>query len=164
MLRPGDLLYLPPGAWHVAQAIGSSLALTLRAPRHSIAALSPRLFSRRMPWRRGVPLLPLSALSAGRLPEKVSSTFERAWRELRRELIALDPEELSREWYRRSSLSIAPAPGFGSPEIRPTDWLSLQAPLLYRIAKGGRRAIEDRHQGGGPKRGSAGPMPPSSTT
>jgi hypothetical protein len=31
VLTPGDVLYIPPGCWHAATAVGSSLALTLAA-------------------------------------------------------------------------------------------------------------------------------------
>ena len=48
VLRPGDVLYLPKGCWHCAQAIGHSLALTLAMESVSLldlvqAAMGPKL-------------------------------------------------------------------------------------------------------------------------
>jgi hypothetical protein len=58
-LRPGDVLYLPPGTWHRARGVGDSLALSLAASsfpfeRLMNRALSPHLVASEG-WRRNLP-------------------------------------------------------------------------------------------------------------
>ncbi|HEX2689286.1 MAG TPA: cupin domain-containing protein [Kofleriaceae bacterium] len=55
MLRPGDVLYLPPGVWHRARAVGESLhvSVTVRAANlvdRVAQLLAPLLVDPR--WRR----------------------------------------------------------------------------------------------------------------
>lgn len=38
-LRPGDVLYLPPGTWHATEALDTSIALSVSPPRATIAEL-----------------------------------------------------------------------------------------------------------------------------
>jgi ribosomal protein L16 Arg81 hydroxylase len=58
-MKPGDLLCLPAGAWHAAQAVGESLAINLYfEPRNFVEQLIPVLqsFAASNPeWRAGTP-------------------------------------------------------------------------------------------------------------
>src|SRR5262249_45003324 len=62
LLEPGDVLYIPPGAWHATSASGSghSLGLSLTCSPVNFAALAARalerVFSDRADWRRALPL------------------------------------------------------------------------------------------------------------
>ncbi|MGH8187053.1 MAG: JmjC domain-containing protein, partial [Steroidobacteraceae bacterium] len=119
VLGPGDLLCLPAGAWHGAQAIGHSLAINLAFNALSldqlvISALRERLLA--MPeWRRPIPPA-LGARSDGPVPAHVADFFAARLRELHSCVAALTPDgpELAHAWreriYSRTASASDPSP------------------------------------------------------
>jgi ribosomal protein L16 Arg81 hydroxylase len=110
-LQPGDVLYLPPGTWHRARAVGHSLHASINIRPSSVLdlvrdALAPLLDDAR--WRR----IPLGAESgvAAELAERMA--------DLRAHVAALAPDALVDAWRRRSVSSDDTAP------IRPDEVLA----------------------------------------
>ena len=106
VLEPGDLLCLPAGTWHAAEARGSSLALnmafnSLSFDHFIMSALRQRLLA--LPeWRRPIPLLPGPQMD-GSVPEPVATFFESRLREMKEsidELCANGPE-MAHAWRQR---------------------------------------------------------------
>jgi len=100
-LGPGDLLYLPPGTWHRARAVGRSLhaSLTIRAAdpfdlvRDALAPLRDDARWRRMPNGD-------AARVAGELAERLA--------ELRVAIAELSVERLAEAWQARVAPRVAP--------------------------------------------------------
>lgn len=102
-LRPGDVLYLPPGAWHEARARGSSLALTLAYERVTSAAVVRAAVLAKL---EGMPELatPAPAALAGEVTEpEVTDAFARLRDALQAAIRELDAAELNAAWQRLSS-------------------------------------------------------------
>jgi ribosomal protein L16 Arg81 hydroxylase len=115
-LRPGDVLYLPPGTWHCARAVGHSLHASLNIRPSSVLdlvhdALSPLLDDAR--WRR----LPLGA------EEEVATELAERLGELHARVAALTPEALVDAWRLRSEGGASLAP------IRPAEVLAVVAAI-----------------------------------
>ncbi len=101
VLNPGDVLYLPRGTWHRAQAIGSSLGLTLAmeslTPLDLIQrALAPHLsnnveFRSQVPgyWRRSF---------QDKIPAELERIFESTLNEIRTTLGSMTASDLYRVW------------------------------------------------------------------
>lgn len=75
-LEPGDVLSLPAGVWHSAEAIGHSLAINVAmgAPGSTWAILLPSLMravATNPDWRRPAPAVAVDCLQAGELPHAV---------------------------------------------------------------------------------------------
>jgi hypothetical protein len=101
VLNPGDVLYMPLGTWHRAQAIGSSLGLTLAmssiTPLELIqGALFP--YIRNSPELRSqVPGYSLRSMQ-DTIPPELECTFESAVNEIRAALNAITPSDLYKIW------------------------------------------------------------------
>jgi hypothetical protein len=102
LLEPGDLLYLPPGTWHKAKAVGYSLALTMASAAHSplalaqqsvLAALGSYPALHRRVW--GVDARSLTEES---VPLELLPLFAEAGAALRDWAQGLDPATLYRIW------------------------------------------------------------------
>ena len=102
-LRPGDVLYLPPGAWHEARARGSSLALTLAYERVTSAAVVRAAVLAKL---EGMVELaaPAPAALAGEVTElEVTRELARMRDALQAAMRELDLAELNAAWQRLSS-------------------------------------------------------------
>jgi ribosomal protein L16 Arg81 hydroxylase len=100
VLNPGDILYMPKGTWHRAQAIGGSLGLTLAMesvlPLELIqSALSPHL--NKVELRSQVPGYWLPSLQNG-MPAELERIFDSALSEIRRALSAMSASDLYGIW------------------------------------------------------------------
>jgi hypothetical protein len=142
-LAPGDVLVLPPGAWHKASAVGHSLAINLalnyplgRLPFFELleCALESQLTG--VPGWRALPPPTVFEPGADAMPDEVSRWFAERLDQLRAVLDQLDPRgrELAHAW--RSAVCAtgnegappAPAPR----ALRKDDVLSTPGPgLLY---------------------------------
>ena len=100
-LTPGDVLYLPPGTWHVARARGHSVALSLSPPRTPLFALFSRVLEehlgRHVAWRRDA-FTSAPFDGSGKIPEALASQFDDALADLRAALGELDPRTIHRLW------------------------------------------------------------------
>lgn len=114
-LEPGKALWLPPGAWHEACALGFSLALTFTfKPRDFAQCLLPLLASAmhaRTPWRAGIPAASADA-SASDTHRHVKHYFRSRLNELRDYLNGIDENDpqLWEAWGRGVTDTIHHAP------------------------------------------------------
>jgi ribosomal protein L16 Arg81 hydroxylase len=100
VLNPGDVLYMPKGTWHRAQAIGGSLGLTLAmesvVPLELIqAALLTHM--NKVEFRSQVPGYWWRSAQNG-MPPELERTLEAALRELRATVNSLTPADLYAVW------------------------------------------------------------------
>lgn len=100
VLSPGDVLYLPKGSWHRAQAIGGSLALTMAMKSLSALelvqyALGPKLNN--IDFRSALPGY-WSEDAAKGIPTELEAAFETALHSLRQMLGSLTTSELFALW------------------------------------------------------------------
>lgn len=100
VLSPGDLLYMPKGTWHRAQAIGGSLGLTLAmesvTPLDLIqTALFPHI--NKVEFRSQVPGYWWRSAQNG-MPKELERTFEAALGELRATVNSMTPADLYGVW------------------------------------------------------------------
>jgi ribosomal protein L16 Arg81 hydroxylase len=121
ILQPGDVLCLPAGCWHSAQAIGHSLALNLAfgGPGVSWGILSSvltALLIQQPGWRSPPPPVLESRITDGRLPDAVESFFQARAEELIELLVALrrDSEPLYQAWLQSQKGSAEVASGMGN--------------------------------------------------
>ena len=103
-LAPGDLLYLPAGAWHTTEALDESLSIALYFAPVTMATMVENLtwatMSDAAPWRAGPPPCPegsrggLAPSVRGYLRERFAELIEQldAWRD--------DPELAALTWMR----------------------------------------------------------------
>jgi len=100
VLSPGDVLYMPKGTWHRAQAIGGSLGLTLAMesvlPLELIqGALAPYL--NKVELRSQVPGYWLPSFQNG-MPSELERIFDSALSEIRGALSAMSASDLYDIW------------------------------------------------------------------
>jgi hypothetical protein len=100
VLSPGDILYLPKGCWHRAQAIDGSLALTLAmesiSPFRLVQyALGPRLDT--IDFRSALPGYWSQSLNDG-IPAELDAAFVAALDEMRKVLDSMTTATLYRAW------------------------------------------------------------------
>jgi Cupin superfamily protein len=100
VLSPGDVLYMPKGTWHRAQAIGGSLGLTLAmesvVPLDLIqTALLPHI--NKVEFRSQVPGYWWRSAQNG-MPPELERTFEAALGELRAAVNSMTPADLYGVW------------------------------------------------------------------
>lgn len=90
-LLPGDILCLPPGAWHEAKAEGYSLALTVACQPLQVFSLFSHLLGQRLDsrreWRAGTPP------SIGGCEDEVRHYFAERIQELKAEVANLDEND-----------------------------------------------------------------------
>jgi hypothetical protein len=109
VLRPGDVLYLPPGTWHTTEAVQRSVAVSLSPPRMPLAglvmgALQARLDADPRWWQDVV------AGPGDGPPTRVTRALRWGTKQLAREAGALDSDDLALGWARRA-FAEATAPG-----------------------------------------------------
>lgn len=105
-LQPGDVLCLPAGAWHSAQAIGKSLAVNM-AFGHSggvwrvLNAVLTRRLGREGKWREPLPLVSADRTNDGEVPDSVRQFFDSRVHELIAMLgkLATDPHAINTLWH-----------------------------------------------------------------
>jgi hypothetical protein len=102
ILEPGDLLYLPAGCWHQAEAIERSTALTLALSSLSFHRLLVSVLARayRRDGRMRDPIPPVSAdeLSLEGLPAVVERYLDEQLCEARRVLAGITGADLRQAW------------------------------------------------------------------
>ncbi len=103
VLHEGDMLYLPPGTWHVAEAVGHSVAVSVSPPRLPLAQLLLRTLEDQLllqsQWRADV-LAPLDGQPApGKTFDTIEHTFEQAISSLKVALDAVDRRVLHRAFH-----------------------------------------------------------------
>jgi hypothetical protein len=94
VLAAGDLLYLPPGCWHVARAEEDSLSLAiglLGATPLDLLDFMRRELAGRVVWRRR---LPIAGRLAGAAPDVVVGRYREVLAEVAEELAAFTTAEL----------------------------------------------------------------------
>ncbi|HXI56070.1 MAG TPA: cupin domain-containing protein [Polyangia bacterium] len=107
LLEPGHCLYLPPGTWHVARAVGHSIAVSISPKRATVTDLFLNaigdLLADRPEWRRDLlapPSGPQGAGSIDAVDASVAQVIDKRLAELRAALASLDPRYLQRHWMR----------------------------------------------------------------
>lgn len=98
-LAPGDLLYVPPGAWHATEAIEDTMAISLSPPRapalRLVMAVLEQELARRARWRRDLFRGPAGA---GAVPGSIADALDGCARELAAIVGELDGTLLRRAW------------------------------------------------------------------
>jgi Cupin superfamily protein len=104
VLEPGHCLYLPPGTWHLANALGHSIAVSLSPERVTLGELLGRavqeLCAQNPEWRRDIFAPPDGASPAGTLPVAVERRLDAGLADLSAALARLDKRSLHRRWLR----------------------------------------------------------------
>jgi len=105
VLRPGDVLYLPPGCWHTARAEHHSLALTLtvqpiRFMDLVLDAIAERVATEPV-FFHPPPGVPSAGSSVTRAPREIHRYLKDALERLQREIETLTIQELGDAWYER---------------------------------------------------------------
>jgi len=100
ILNPGDILYMPKGTWHRAQAIGGSLGLTLAmesaSPLELIQyALGPHL--NKVEFRNALPGYWVQSTQEG-MPAELHAQFDKALAALRSVVQFMTPSDLYQVW------------------------------------------------------------------
>jgi hypothetical protein len=135
-LHPGDVLYLPAGTWHRAQAEGESLALTLTPLPFSAEDLLFDLLRKQLQadpsWRQYLPLAPVSTWPLTGLPPAVEDFFAGRLADLRRCLAALTPAQIGIAWWTELAGSAAAEPppltSPSAPDLTTSDRLRVAQP------------------------------------
>src|SRR5262249_49860074 len=100
LLEPGHMLYLPPGVWHVARAVGHSIAISVSPGRVTALDLMTRavqeLFADHPEWRRDLLAPPGPAPEPGAVPAAVSTQLAARVAELQSAIADLDARRLHR--------------------------------------------------------------------
>lgn len=130
-LAPGDVLYMPPGAWHTTSALTRSMAVSLSPPRapalRLVLALLEQELTRRGNWRTDLFRGPASA---GPLPAGVAATLDHCAKELAEVVGAIDGTLLRRAW----AMSALPPLAGSRPGARVA--LTRSSPLVHADLRG----------------------------
>ena len=104
LLQPGDLLYLPPGAWHctVATTAEYSLSLSLTCtPMNFVslcASVLERVLQKEYAWRRDLPSALATKASTENPDTRVESFFSSRLEEMKEALAGLDAKIITDLW------------------------------------------------------------------
>lgn len=102
VLKPGDVLFLPAGTWHRAQAIGPSVALTMTCMSMTAADFFDDLIrgqlSRSVAWRQNVPAVTAEETLPDRFSPMVARFFSQRLTELKRHVESLSASDLYGSW------------------------------------------------------------------
>jgi hypothetical protein len=119
LLEPGHCLYLPPGTWHVARAVGHSIAVSVSPECATVTdffvAAVRELFAHDPAWRQELSGSPADDPVAGAIPAGIAGVLGARAAELRAAIDHLDERRLHRLW----QLGVATAQ---SPTIPPKSW------------------------------------------
>jgi hypothetical protein len=140
LLEDGHCLYLPPGTWHVARAIGSSIAVSVSPPRTPafelfVTALKDLLLER-PEWRDDLLATPGDPAPPGEIPRSASRALDGRMAELRTVLAELDPRSLHRLWRVNVAVGHAagqPATTAQPPALRSADILARTGPERFHF-------------------------------
>jgi len=139
VLTPGDVLFLPAGTWHRAQAIGHSVALTMTCIPMTAADFFDDLvrghLSRSVEWRRNVPAVPGNSVPTDRLSPAVERFFEDRLLELREHVQALSASDLYGLWTHYVHSFDTPfmmEEGDQTSDVREDDFFSLKRELPFQ--------------------------------
>ncbi|MGZ8981893.1 MAG: JmjC domain-containing protein [Burkholderiaceae bacterium] len=101
LLRPGDLLYVPAGAWHLPVAVGYSMALSISPLNVTVAQLVNGLIEQRLRpdwlWRQALPPV-YDPKATGVMNTGMASQFRDFLGQLRTIVNNLDEHTLARAW------------------------------------------------------------------
>lgn len=97
-LSPGDVLYLPKGSWHSAQAIGVSLGLTLAMETVQTLALIQHALATRLNTVNLRDFLPGYSADSKAMPAELERFFESGLNDIRKVLGEIGPADLYRAW------------------------------------------------------------------
>ncbi len=106
-IRPGDLLYLPAGAWHRARAIGTSLALTVNCSPFRVERFFLKLVRERLlgdiAWRARMPGDSRNAAHprSRQIPPTVHKLLHERLQALAVEVASISVSDLEDQWYAR---------------------------------------------------------------
>jgi hypothetical protein len=142
VLEPGDLLYLPPGTWHVARALEHSVAISISPPRLTVGQLMLRTIEEALlqlpEWREDM-LSVLDNPKVGRVGISIEQMMANRLGSLRKHLDAIDARVFHRAW----KLNVRPSESrvqlIPVPEMKLTTQLSHRTSggsLSYLIAPG----------------------------
>jgi ribosomal protein L16 Arg81 hydroxylase len=123
VLEPGDMLYLPAGAWHKTSAAGESLALTLRMRDRAADQLFGdalrRLCQGDSAWRQPLPLGEWDWVAAGLTPEPIRTVLADRLEAFKEWAAGLSVADLERVWASGQVAQAKAAPvAAPAPEVR----------------------------------------------
>ncbi len=102
LLQPGDLLYLPPGTWHMPRAVDHSIAVSISPPRVTVVQIMMRVIEdallQRPEWRKDILAGADPRPDPGLVQRPVKEMFEARLQDLKAYLDQVDPRIFHRAW------------------------------------------------------------------
>lgn len=139
VLTPGDVLYLPPGTWHVARAESLSIGVTIAVSPLTSCALITEVLGEQLlanrDWRADVPLTRAHEDERGAMPDDLRLFFERRLDELRTLCSRLTPAHLHASWARKAVVRDSTVPAPVEADLHPRDRLRLVERASVRFAR-----------------------------